>query len=100
MDLYSKLLSFDISQYDMVVIKIYNHSGYMVDFAEFIFADIINYKEKYILKFFHTLLAHSSNFENKRCQFGCCLHPIDIFLFSNRVECFNRTHFVRLVPVR
>ena len=46
MDLYSKLLSFDISQYDMVVIKIYNHSGYMVDFAEFIFADIINYKEK------------------------------------------------------
>lgn len=46
MDLYSKLLSFDISQYDIVVIKIYNNSGYMVDFAEFIFADIINYKEK------------------------------------------------------
>ena len=46
MDLYSKLLSFDISQYDMVVVKIHNHSGYMVDFAEFIFAGIINYKEK------------------------------------------------------
>ena len=46
MDLYSKLLVFDISPYDMVVVKIYNHSGYMVDFAEFIFADIINHKEK------------------------------------------------------
>lgn len=46
MDLYSKLLAFDISPYDMVVVKIYNHKGYMLDFAEFLFADIINYKEK------------------------------------------------------
>lgn len=46
MDLYSKLLSFDISQYDMVVVKIHNHSGYMLDFAEFVFADIAKYKEK------------------------------------------------------
>lgn len=46
MDLYSKLLVFDIYQYDMVVVSIFNHSGYMVDFAEFIFADINKYKEK------------------------------------------------------
>lgn len=46
MDLYSKLLTFDISQYDMVVVKIYNRKGYMLDFAEFLFIDIIDYKEK------------------------------------------------------
>lgn len=74
MDLYSKLLTFDISQYDMIVVKIYNHSGYMVNFAEFIFADIINYKEKLSTCLLKTLHIQRDN--NKKIYQIEAINPL------------------------